>query len=581
MHIRRAIGLAVALMVTLAVRRAHAWQEAHQTGDDAQILVEHDGVASVQHELRWHVARGPLKWIDVVNVCPAAVMETKVAVVADDGRTLEAQASRRDEKTIRITFGDTRALMRGNFIFDVRWRIDLVASGSISRDGARWQLAVANPVAVDGFEMARTSIDLPAAPEGPRAIVAETGATDESAVATLRRGADRDVLDLVRLHVARGEATTWTVLVDPRAFPLIADPRLRSQSEATPAPEPDRVHVASLAVALASLALAFGLLVAHKGRALAQACAAHGERARGLLLLPHAVRATLAGVALAGGVGLESIGQTSAGAACVSLATLAAAVRPTSARPKPRGPGCWQALRPEQAFAAHVGETHWLDIGSSVGRLSALLVAALVCAVAVVASRFDAEGAWLVALDAAPLVPLFVTGRASQLPPHGAQSAVPWLARAFAILRSTAGVRVAPWARVAPDGVAADELRLLVMPQIAMPGVVGLEIGLAWSSTPTCWAAAPEVLARVLDGSPAAAKLARDVPRLRTVPGRHPDERVARLLPRAPTRSSTIALVCGLAEALTDRRQALGGASWTDIERRRVPTVVTPPHVCI
>ncbi|MDP9002597.1 MAG: hypothetical protein M3O46_21115 [Myxococcota bacterium] len=272
------------------------------------------------------------------------------------------------------------------------------------------------------------------------------------------------------------------------------------------------------------------------------------------------------------------MGQTGAGATCVSLATLATAIRPACGPPKPRGPGRWLALRPEQAFASHVPETHWLDIGSSAGRLSALLGFALVAALAAVASRFDAYGAWFVALDAVPLVPLFTTGRASQLPPHGARSAAPWLARAFTVLRSMPGVRVAPWGRVAPDGVIADELRLLVMPKVAMPGVVGLEIGLAWSSTPTCWAAAPEVLARVLDGSPAAAKLARDVPRLRTMPGRRPDERVARLRPRAPTRSSTIALVRGLAEALTDRRKTCPAGSWTDNDRRDVPTAVAPAH---
>ncbi len=254
MHVRRAIGLAVALMLMLAVRRAHAWQEAHQIGDDAHVFVEPGGVATVQHELRWHVARGPLKSIDVVSVDRLAVIETHVLITADDGRTLEAHALRRDERTIRITVEDPRALMRGNFVFDVRWRIDLVASGAISREGATWQLALSSPVAVDGFEVARTAIDLPAAPDGPRAIVAESGATDESAVASLRRGADRDVLELVRPHVARGEATTWTVRVDPRAFPLITDPRLRPRSAATPDPEPDRVHTALLAIGLAMLA---------------------------------------------------------------------------------------------------------------------------------------------------------------------------------------------------------------------------------------------------------------------------------------------------------------------------------------
>jgi hypothetical protein len=113
-----------------------------------------------------------------------------------------------------------------------------------------------------------------------------------------------------------------------------------------------------------------------------------------------------------------------------------------------------------------------------------------------------------------------------------------------------------------------DELRLLVLPRVAMPGVVGVEIGLAWSSTPVGWTATPEVFARVLDGSAAAAKLARDLPGTRVVPGRRPDERVMRLLPRAPTRAGAIALVRGLADALTDRR-GVSAKPWTEAERRQ------------
>jgi hypothetical protein len=87
-----------------------------------------------------------------------------------------------------------------------------------------------------------------------------------------------------------------------------------------------------------------------------------------------------------------------------------------------------------------------------------------------------------------------------------------------------------------------------------MPGVIGLEVGLAWSSTPVGWAATPEVLVRVLEGSAAAGRLSRSLPHLRGVPGRGLHERVLRMLPRTPTRTSTLALVRGLAEALMDRR---------------------------
>jgi hypothetical protein len=554
MHVRRAIALAVGLVAAVAARRAHAWQEAHQIGGAATVVVDPSGVASVQDELRWRVARGQLGPIDLRNVDPSAVVEPEVAITADDGRKLGAHAVRRDDGTVRITLDDPRALMRGNFAVELRWRVDLIATRAISRDGATWRLAWSAPTAADGFDNARTTFDLPAAASEPRPIAADTGAVDDGAVATLRRGPERDILELVRPHVARGESATYTLRVDPRALLQAVDPRVRPPSNVSPAAEPDRVGEASLGIALAALAVAFALLVGHKGRAFAAACAARRGRARGLVPLPNGVRAALAGVALAAAVGLEVAGETTAAAACISLATLAAALRAPSTVPAARGPGRWLELRPEQAFAPDRGPGHWLDIGSAVGRVTAIVAGALVAAAAVIAQRFDAEGASFVVVDAAALVPLLVTGCASQLPPDGARSAAPWLAQAFRRMRAVPGLRVAPWARVAPDGIAADELRLLVVPKVAMPGVLGLEVGLAWSSTPVCPAATPEVLVRVIEGSPAAAKLAREVPRARTMPGRRPDERVVRLLPRAPTRSSTIALVRALGEALTDRR---------------------------
>jgi hypothetical protein len=555
------MALGVALVTSLAARRADAWQEAHQTGDDAHVIVDASGVASVQHELRWRVVRGPLKSIDLLNVDPSAVLEPRATIVAGDGRTLGAQVVRRDDRTVRVTFDEPRALMHGSFTFDVSWRIDLVASRAISRDDTTWRLALSAPVAVDGFDGARSVIELSPAPNEPRPIAADTGAIDDSAVATLRRGPERDVLELVRPHVARGESVTWTLRVDPLALSHVVDTWAPPSSEANPPPEPDRARAALLGIALVGLALAFGLLVAHKERAFAHACAARGGIARAFLPLPDGARAPLAGVALAAAVGFEVAGEITVGAGCVALAILASTMSAPTVIQRARGPGQWLALRPEQAFTRHAVAGHWLDIGSAAGRVSALIAAALVVAAAGLARHFGLQGAWAAGLDTAVLVPVFVTGRASQLPPHGARSAAPWLALAFRSLRALSGVRVAPWARVAPDGIAADELRLLVVPRVAMPGFIGLEIGLAWNRTPVGWAAMPEVLARVLEGSAAAVKLAREVPGARTMPGRRPDERVVRLLPRLPSRSSTVALIHGLADALTDRRMASAAAS--------------------
>jgi hypothetical protein len=562
MVVRRALAVAVAVVLLLVSGRARAWQEAHQTGDDVAVRIDAGGVAEVTHQIRWHVVRGPLKSIDVVHVDPSATLEADVSIAAEDGRALLAHAARRDDRTVRITVDEPRSLMRGNFTFDVRWRIDLVAAQSLTRDGATWRLAWSSPVATDGFDAARTVLDFPAAPDAPQPILADTGAVDDGAVSTLRREPGRDVLELVRPHVARGEAPAWTVRVDPRALLQVSDPRLRPTEPVAP-PEPDRVREVAMGVGLVALALLFGLGVQRRARVFGTACAARGAMPRGLLPLPDGARATLGGTALAAGVALELYGRPTLGAACVALATLAASLCAPSSRPAARGPGRWLALRPEEAFPPPAG-TWTADL------LAALGLLALVAAGAMVARRFDHEAPWLVALDATALVPLLVTGRASQLPPHGARNAAPWLSRLFLALRRAPELRVSPWARVPLEGDAPDELRLLVLPRAAMPGLLGIELGLSWSATPVGWSSAPEVLARVLEGSAAAAKLTHDLPSARAIPGRRPDERVVRLLPREPDRRSALALARSLVDALTDRRATLPPIAWSAPERRIV-----------
>jgi len=561
-----AIGSA-ALVLGIA-RPAFAWQEAHQAGDDATVHVDAAGVAQVEHRVRWRIVRGPLKSIDLVNVDPAAELEPEVTITGEDGHTFEARAERHDERTVRIVTSQPRSLMRGTFTFDVRWRVDLAASHALSRDGSSWRLSWSAPVATDGFDAATTVFEVPAAPEPPVAIVADTGAVDDGAVASLRREPGLDALSLVRPHVARGEAPVWTLRLDPRALPLVADPTLRPPSEAKAPVEPDRVRDATVVAGLAALGLLFGLLVHRRARAYAKACAARDVRPRALLPLGDAPRTVLAGVALAGAVGLQVTGRTTAAAACVALATLAAALRAPAGKIPVRGPGRWLSLTPEHAFA-----------GASASRAPGLLAAAAaigaVVIAAVVAARFDPEGPWLASIDGVALLPLLLTGRRSQLPPDAATTAAPWLARLFARLRRASALRVSPWARI-PDASPAptpDELRLLVLPRAAMPGVLGVEVGLAWSHSPTGWVGTPEVLARVLDGSAAATRLARELPAGRVVPGRRPEERVMRLVPRAPTRGHAAALVRSLADTLTDRRMVVPGkdaAPWKGEERRVV-----------
>jgi hypothetical protein len=545
------------LLIALVPGHALAWQEFHQTGDDVQVELDADGKASFHHKLRWHVVRGPLKSIDLLNVDPSAEIDGDVPITAEDGRSFTAHAAWVEERAdkpadgahpttrpVRIVVDQPRALMRGTFTFALALRVDMVRSGAISRDGSMWRMGWSAPVAEDGFDGARTLLMTPAAPEPPKPIVADTGTVDDSVVSVLHRDPAQDSLELVRPHVARGEAVSWTVRLDPRAFPRIADPRLRPLVRAAAAPEPDRLRESAVVGGLCALGLLYAWMLRYRSRAL--------------------VVAATAGFAVAGGVGLQLLGEPVFGAACIAVAVLVASIRPGGVKPPPRGPGRWLAISPAEAFG---------EGGAEANPVVAAAAVVLGFAGVVMLLRTHPDAPWVVALDGSVLLPLFLGGRPA-LVPRQTRAAARWLGRAFRRLEIEP-LRVSPWARMGADSF--DELRLLVLPRVAMPGVLGLEIGLGWGSTPVGLSASPEVLARVLEESPAAARLAVELPQLRAVPGRRPEERVVRMMPRVPTHAGTVALVRALAETLTDRRAAAPPRPFTAPDRRRVYAPATGP----
>ncbi|HEY6460602.1 MAG TPA: hypothetical protein VIY73_10645, partial [Polyangiaceae bacterium] len=98
--LRGAAAFAALFAVLLVSGRAFAWQEAHEAGDDVVVTVDTAGMAQVQHLLKWHVVRGPLKYVDLAPVDAVATVEPDVVVAAPDGKSLMAHAARRDDRTI-------------------------------------------------------------------------------------------------------------------------------------------------------------------------------------------------------------------------------------------------------------------------------------------------------------------------------------------------------------------------------------------------------------------------------------------------------------------------------------------------
>ena len=568
MHCGSVVALAMALCALLATAPAAAGQDVRLIGSDTHLRVEASGLASVETLMRWRVARGPLQSIDIVSVSPMAIAAPLVTATSEDGRNLFARVIRLDDNRLRILIEEPHPPMRGSIALSLRWQVDLALTGSLVRGDSIWRLSWSAPVADNGFDSARTVIDLPAAPEPPLAILPDTGSVDNGADATLVREPGRDLLELVRPHVARGETVIWTVRVDPHAFPMSSALRSPSSDESKATARLSSMGQPLTAVGIGVLALALALLVDKKARRFAFACASQGAgRPLGLLPLPLGLRGPLAGLALAAGLQAQSLGRVTMGAALVACAALCTALSPPTIACRARGPARWLVLRPAEAFCCGAGQKgHWLGLGTAKESVLLLGFTAVLVAMSSRAAGGYAYRAWLGAMNCIVVISMLTTGRVSQLPPCGTPATKRWLATVFGQLKSIDVLKVAPWARVTLDG-AVDELRLLALPRAAVPGVVGIEVGLAWSGTPVGWIAIPQILVRFLDDSSAAAKLALVLPAARAVPGRRAEERVLLLSPHVPARSATVALARMLTQLLMERR-TVSRPSWDGPQRR-------------
>ncbi|MEO6575348.1 MAG: hypothetical protein ABIP89_15990, partial [Polyangiaceae bacterium] len=425
----------------------------------------------------------------------------------------------------------------------------------------------------------RVVFRLPAAETEPRIVRDEADAL----LTTLRRDPEADELEMVRPHVARGESVVWTARVDPRAFPRVQSPELRPPR--APPPIPESSGDPSGPLAFAAFGILFAALVFAKSKRVERACleakltASGAMRGvpvgpRAILPLPLLVRTTVAGAAFSGGIALEMNDAPAWGACLLGLAMLASAHASPAAGLRPRGPGQWLAFRYDEAFLARSRVSDPFDPATLSGKITVALLTLGTALGAYLLRRIDPELSHLVILDAVVLAPLFLTGTRAQLPPASARASAPMLRALFRKFKA-ADVRVSPWARVPTGATEPDELRLLVLPKTPMPGVVGIEVGLAWARSGAGYAGNPEVLVRVHDASAASARMTVLAPHAKAVPGRRPEERVIRLRPRMATSAATRELVLSLARELEDRRAAKA-ASFEGADRRVIPKERAP-----
>lgn len=554
------------------------WQESHRSADDVRVVLGPDGVARISHHVRYRVVAGRLRSFELTGVDAAAELEAEAPVVTEAqpeprhgavGASVAAAASaatstahvERSPKTpgaLRITLDDPKGLGRGTYTIDVAYKLDLVATKALARDGAMWRLAWTAPAAPEGMDGARVTFDVPAAPTPPALASSEQSATT---ITTARQTAGREELELVRAHVPRGEAVTWAVRVDPRAFPLVTSPELRAP-KAVAAAAPERPAASSAIVAAAILAAVAGALALARHRkqvVVARACAALGVVPRPLVPVPARLAPFAFGLFTALALAAFLWASPTVGSVLLVAAMALATFRPPRVLAKPRGPGRWAEVEDAEVFvppprAVDAGDA--LDVGTRKGRLVAAAVAIGAVGAAFALRHHVPYAHVALPLVATALVPLFATGIRGQLPPTPKELASRVLAPARDELASSvdlAHVDLVPIARVREGSRSVDEVRLACSPRVRIKGLRAIELALA-TSVEAPEAPVPQVLVRFDDGSSAASKIAAIAPGMEIVVGRSPEEKVLRVTPRVPTARDAARLVARLLAQLEGRR---------------------------
>jgi len=562
---------------------AWGWIEMNPKGLVSTVEVEGDGRATVTHELTLDVRGGPLRELSLpIGDADAEPLGEATVKKLPSGVSLPLVVERHADGALGVEVDHERGLRSGRYLFSVRYRTDLGARNVLSRRGEAALLGWVGPRLDGGVDGVRTIVRFPVGSAPPR--LPESAPEDAERgfgvlVGALRRTPSGDEIELLRSHVARGEPALWRVEASLNAFPGLSKPK--TTPAAAPPPVTRAVPVVRSPRFVASstlLALLVALALWWKASSHGRACASHGAEARGLVPLPVWLRAPFAGLfagaALFTGAELEAPGL--AGALLVLALGLSAHAAPRHGV-RPRGPGRWLPLSQADAFTKKRSPLPgaWLDSGSLRGLTLLTLVVAVLAVLAFLELSRSPYRALLVVLTGSVALPIFFTGRASDLVPDRVAFSRAFLGRFSRRLRGRPALRVVPWARVPEGSAEPDELRVLVKVRDGIDGFVGLEVALEPQRGLFGVAAAPFVLVRVREGSLAE----RALPGAAFSRGRKPEERVAVLSPPLPTLGLTVSLVERVASRLTAQppksaRMSSGSASST----RKLGTVVSPAH---
>jgi hypothetical protein len=554
----------MALALCLSTSAAWGWVEGTVQSDVITVNVERSGEATVGHEILMRVKGGPLLGFDLEGVdsdaqpMPDATVTSAVAGPA--GNQLPLLLHKREDGGLRVEIDSPKGIRRGTYLFKLGYRTNLVTRNLVKPLGSMVELRWIGPRFSDGLDSARVIFRLPPATTPPRLPEeeADLGAGAEAAgtfLSNLRRAHDKDELEVVRPHVAKGEPVEWRLLASASSFEAFAPEQHSPRADAAvsqPARAP--VHRVLAGLSIAAIAVIYSALVGLKWRAVSKACELAGARPRALIPLSPVKRAVVAGTALASAAAVGALTDIPTLAGLLLVVAMAfAAHRSPALLPQLRGPGQWLPLNDAEAFDTKEPRLpgRWFDVGQLPGLASFVSAIGGFTWAAFTALPASPYYALLVLLSAACLLPIFCTGRARELPANlvvRPRRVLAWLA---ARLRKDKGLRVVPWARIPEGRTEPDELRLLVMPRAALAGLMAIEIGMEYEQGGGGPVALPCVIVRALDGSPSYRALPRSVVWTR---GRKPEERVAVIRLSLPTRAALFSLVERLTKLLRDDR---------------------------
>ncbi|MGH7283175.1 MAG: hypothetical protein ACRELY_16740, partial [Polyangiaceae bacterium] len=350
------------------------------------------------------------------------------------------------------------------------------------------------------------------------------------------------------------------VRIDPKALPEVRDPVLRPPPPPVVKEAPDPFAEARLPLrAIASCVL--GLLFLAAGFAKVRAIP---RKFSAKSLLPIAPRLAFVPAAAIYGAGIwyALTGSHVRAALAFAVTTSLVVVRPTRRKPAPRGPGSWKAIAEHKVLARRPSV---FDLSYLRGCMALALVLGCAAAISFALRKLDPD-AWLAAAPATlPWLAFWLSGSRASFADVAASAIA--LRPIFLALRH-AGARVTAWARIPMGRKEMDDLRLLVVPDTALPGLVGIEVAVGWLGLFGGFSPRFEVLVRARDATAAAAKMGSLAKAVRACTGRRAEERVYVLEPLGGDRDGAIELVLTSAEWLADRR-LLAASDWPGAERRK------------